>query len=212
MVGEQRIRRNPEIAAKPRFYGSVNIADSYYTRSLVSAAMASAEQLPNQARGQDDIEQSSWHGYLDAATRLYHTINNRLLKDHRLSLFDVLLLDALDKSVCGAVRMGDLAATLTLSPSRTSQQVRRLECQGLVRRIASSDDRRVVYAAITRDGRKRVQPALATYAKVVRVHYLDPLSRSQMTAVGDSSRRIRAALQEPGLPAKVNDIESNGDL
>lgn len=174
--------------------------------------VASAEQLPSQARGPDDIDQRSWHGFFDAATLMYHTINNRLLKDHRLSLFDVMLLDALDKSDCGTIRMGDLAATLTLSPSRTSQQVRRLECQGLVRRIASSDDRRVVYAAITRDGRRRIQPALATYAKVVRAHYLNPLSRSQMTAVGDSSRRIRAALQESGLPAKVNDIESNGHL
>lgn len=172
--------------------------------------MESAEHRPSQVPGLDETAQRSWDQYLDASTLLYETLNRTLFDAHRLSLYDVLLLDALDKSEGGSVRMGDLAETLTLSPSRLSQQIRRLESQGLVRRSPSDDDRRRVHAAITCDGRRRVRPALATYAQLVRTHYLDHLSRAQMTALGDSSRRIDTGLRESWPPAKLNRNESDG--
>jgi DNA-binding MarR family transcriptional regulator len=69
-----------------------------------------------------------------------------------------------------------------------------LETDGLVRRAPSLDDWRGVTADITREGRARVQPAVETYTRAIRTHYLSRLSRQQMIALGDNCRRISASL------------------
>jgi len=138
----------------------------------------------------DEAEQWSWERFLDAAMRLYLLLNRKLLNAHKLTLFDVLLLEKLAGS--GSARVGDLAQALMLTPSRVSQQIRRLESQGLVQRSASNSDRRGVVATITHDGLVRLRPALATYGRAVRTHYLGQLSRPQLAALGDCARRINS--------------------
>jgi DNA-binding MarR family transcriptional regulator len=162
---------------------------------------ARPEFPPSHPPALDDTEQRSWQHFLDAATRLYVLLNRKLMAAHKLTLFDVLLLEMLTASKSGSARMGDLAHALMLKPSRVSQQIRRLESQGLVQRSASNEDRRGVVASITHDGLARIKPALATYAQVVRTHYLDHLSRPQMAALGDGSRRISTALNPAGPSA-----------
>lgn len=144
----------------------------------------------------DDIESRSWHDYLDTAIQAYHALNRTLHSAHALWLLDVILLDFLMKSPDGAARMGDLAQAVVLMPGRVTQQVRRLEAQGLLRRTTNERDRRSVIAQITPAGRSRMQLALRTYGTWVRTHYLDPLSRRQLTAIGDSCRRISTGLRE----------------
>ncbi len=156
--------------------------------------------------GLDIAEQKSWQNFLDAALRLYGTLNRTLVDQHKLSLVDVRLLEILDNSESGAARMGDLAEQLMSLPSRVTRQIRRLETSGLVRRNASPDDGRGVLASITDRGRAVVGEAIATYAKGVREHYLGPLSRPQMAAMGENSRRISAALKTGGSSARVGRV------
>lgn len=156
--------------------------------------------------GLDIAEQKSWQNFLDAALRLYGTLNRTLVDQHKLSLVDVRLLEILDNSETGAARMGDLAEQLMSLPSRVTRQIRRLEASGLVRRNASPDDGRGVLASITDRGRAVVGEAIATYAKGVREHYLGPLSRPQMAAMGENSRRISAALKNGGSSARVGRV------
>lgn len=163
---------------------------------------ACPEFPPSHAPTLDDTEQRSWQHFLDAATRIYILLNRKLMDAHKLTLFDVLLLEMLAQSDSGSARMGDLAHALVLTPSRVSQQIRRLESRGLVRRTTSNRDRRGVVATITHDGLARFKPALVTYAQVVRTHFLDQLSRPQMAALGDSSRRINSGMNTLG--AAVN--------
>jgi DNA-binding MarR family transcriptional regulator len=153
-----------------------------------------ASEMP----GLDIAEQKSWQHFLDSTVRLYATLNRRLTEVHQLSLFDVRVLDMLDHARTGCARMGDLAEALASSPSRLTRQVRRLEAQGLLRREASPDDRRGVVAAITDDGRAVARQAMTTYAEGVRTHFLGPLSRSQVVAVGENCRRISTALRTSG--------------
>jgi DNA-binding MarR family transcriptional regulator len=157
--------------------------------ALIAGRTASA--MP----GLDVAEQKSWQHFLDCTLRLYATLNRRLIEVHQLSVFDVRVLDMLDHAPTGCARMGDLAEALALLPSRLTRQVRRLEAQGLVRREASPDDRRGVVAAITDDGRTIARGAMVTYAEGIRAHFLGPLSRSQVVAVGENCRRISAALK-----------------
>lgn len=159
---------------------------------------ACPEFPPSHPPALDDTEQRSWQHFLDAAMRLYILLNRKLMDVHKLTLFDVLLLEMLAKSGSGSARMGDLAHALMLTPSRVSQQIRRLESQGLVQRSTSNRDRRGVVATITHDGLARIRPALVTYAQAVRTHYLDQLSRPQMAALGDGSRRINSGMNLAG--------------
>lgn len=156
--------------------------------------------------GLDIAEQRSWQNFLDAALRIYGSLNRTLAEQHKLSLVDVRLLEILGNSESGSARMGDLAEQLMSLPSRVTRQIRRLETAGLVRRDASPDDGRGVLASITERGRKVVEEAMLTYAKGVREHFLGPLSRPQMAAMGESSRRISAALKVGGSSAKVGRV------
>ena len=161
-----------------------------------------ASEMP----GLDIAEQKSWQQFLDAALRLYGTLNRTLVDEHKLSLVDVRLLEILDNAETGAARMGDLAEQLMSLPSRVTRQIRRLEAAGLVRRNASPDDGRGVLASITDRGRAVVAEAIDTYAKGVRGHFLGPLSRPQMAAMGENSRRISAALKTRGSSARVGRV------
>lgn len=145
--------------------------------------------------GLDEIEQRCWQDFLESSTLLLGLINRRLLARHELTLFDFLVLDGLLRSAEGSARMGDLAHTMVLAPSRLTELMRRMESKGLVRRSRSRTDGRGVVASITREGRARMRPAARTYAQSVRALYLTQLSRPQMIALGDSCRRINVPLK-----------------
>ncbi|WP_018354692.1 MarR family winged helix-turn-helix transcriptional regulator [Mycolicibacterium hassiacum] len=156
--------------------------------------------------GLDIAEQRSWQNFLDAALRLYATLNRSLVDAHQLTLNDVRLLDILDKSVNGSSRMGDLADELMSLPSRVTRQIRRLELQGLVTRSASPDDGRGVLASITDQGRSAVRAAMVTYSEGVRSHFLSRLTRSQIAAMGENCRRISVGLRTSGPPARLGRV------
>jgi DNA-binding MarR family transcriptional regulator len=175
------------------------------SRPLPAAHSAGSEPHHIRLPGLDEFEQRCWQHFTDAAAFLYAAERRQLLDVHGLTLLDVMLLRLLANSRKGSARMGELAQALALIPSRVSQQIRRLEAHGLVRRSKSSDDRRVVIASITIEGQAKLKPVLRTYARGVRALYLSPLTRQQMTALGDSSRRIDSALRDAGAPPKLND-------
>ena len=153
-----------------------------------------ASEMP----GLDIAEQRSWDNFLEAALRVYGTLNKLLAERHGLTLPDVRLLDILRSSETGAARMGELAGQLQSLPSRVTRQIHRLERLGLVRREASPHDGRGVLAGITDVGRVAIDEAMFTYAEAVRQRFLLPLTRSQMAALGENCRRISSALQSDG--------------
>ncbi len=134
--------------------------------------------------------------------RIYATLNRGLTEAHDLTLVDVRLLDLLDKSPTGSVRMGDLAEALMSLPSRVTRQIRRLETAGLVTRTASPEDGRGVLATITEEGREVVEKAMVTYCQGVRTHFLSQLSRPQVAAMGENCRRISSALKGVAAPRR----------
>lgn len=156
--------------------------------------------------GLDIAEQRSWQNFLDSALRMHATLNRALVEAHHLTLNDVRLLDVLDKSPTGSARMGDLAEGLMSLPSRVTRQIRRLEIQGLVNRVASPDDGRGVLASITDDGRVQVRQAMVTYGQGVRDNFLGRLSRPQIAAMGENCRRISVGLKETASAAKVGRV------
>ena len=145
-----------------------------------------------------DEEWQHWGRFGEAAELLYREINAALVARHSLAVPDVHLLNLLNEDSRRRLRMGTLADALVLAPSRVTWQVQRLEVRGLGRRFRSLEDRRGIAVGITRQGQDRLRPALRTYAMLVRQFYLAPLEREQMTALGDSARRIGEALKNHG--------------
>ncbi|BBX19751.1 MarR family transcriptional regulator [Mycolicibacterium duvalii] len=156
--------------------------------------------------GLDIAEEKAWQNFLDAALRLYATMNRSLVDEHGLTLNDVRLLDLLAKSATGSARMGDLAEALLSLPSRVTRQIHRLEVQKLVVRGASPDDGRGVLASITPEGREALTTAMQTYGAGVRAHFLARLSRPQVVAMGENCRRISAGLTAGGQTAKLGRV------
>lgn len=156
--------------------------------------------------GLDIAEEKAWQNFLDAALRLYATMNRSLVDEHGLTLNDVRLLDLLAKSATGSARMGDLAEALMSLPSRVTRQIHRLEVQKLVARGASPDDGRGVLASITPEGREALATAMQTYGAGVRAHFLARLSRPQVVAMGENCRRISAGLTAGGQTAKLGRV------
>lgn len=153
--------------------------------------------------GLDIAQQQSWESFLDAALRIYGSLNKTLSEQFKLTLVDVRLLDILSRSQTGSARMGDLAEQLLSLPSRVTRQIKRLEEAGLVTREASPEDGRGVLASITDRGRQLVSEAIGTYADAVRDRFLAPLTRQQMTAMGENCRRITVALKANNHNGKV---------
>lgn len=153
--------------------------------------------------GLDIAEQRAWENFLDAALRIYGSLNRTLSEGHKLTLVDVRLLDILDRSENGSTRMGDLAEQLLSLPSRVTRQIRRLETAGLVQRVASPDDGRGVLASITEQGRDVVAAAMVTYSEAVRQRFLAPLTRPQISAMGENCRRLSVAVKAGGATGRI---------
>lgn len=75
--------------------------------------------------------------------------------------FEVLL--RLSRSPEGRLRMSELSRRLTITTGGATRMMERLERDGLVRRVPSTSDRRVVYAQVTEAGRAELDRAIGPH-------------------------------------------------
>lgn len=162
----------------------------------VNVKASSAGRSSGDIPGLDLAEQRTWEQFLEASLLLRATVSKDLDAAHQLPLLDLRLLLFLERSG-RPLRMGELADSLLVPPSRITRQVRRLENARLVERVPSTDDGRAVLAAITVGGREALSKAVVTYGQSLRWHFLSRLSRPQLAAIGESCRRITGGLREP---------------
>lgn len=155
--------------------------------SNLAVEEASLHGPPTCLPGLDENEQRCWRLFLDSSMRMLAT--------HGLTLLDVELLDLLAHSDRGAMRMSALADVLMLGPGRVGKRIRSLEKRVLVSRRSTRYDRRGLLVSITATDRAELELAMRTYAQEVRRHYLDRMSRQQMTDLADIHRRISIPLE-----------------
>jgi DNA-binding MarR family transcriptional regulator len=92
----------------------------------------------------------------------------------------------------GSLPMGKLGERLMVHPAAVTNAVGRLEQRGLARRQMSPDDRRVVLAAITDEGRALAEEATAALNRAA--FGLPGLSRQQAADITAMLRAVRAAV------------------
>ena len=99
--------------------------------------------------------------------------------------------------------MGDLAEIEGLNPTMTSRLVGKLEEAGLVRRVPSDGDRRVVVVEITAEG-TRTQNRLRRRRTSSLSHWLDDLPADERAALLNAVPALEslAAAMRSGVPAR----------
>jgi DNA-binding MarR family transcriptional regulator len=110
--------------------------------------------------------------------------------------------------------MSRLARDLTMTAGGLTKLADRLARDGLIDRRNSSDDRRVVYAALTAEGEQLATRALTLYRASLREHVMGLLQEEQlielaatMQTLGDAHRDVHVeeevlTARDPALPER----------
>jgi DNA-binding MarR family transcriptional regulator len=109
-------------------------------------------------------------------------------RDMPLGWFDVLA--QLEGAPEGRMRMHDLAESVLLSKSGLTRLVDRMARAGLIERAQCESDRRVVYASITPEGRKRFAASAPIAVRGVEEHFTAPLNATEKKALVSALRKI----------------------
>jgi DNA-binding MarR family transcriptional regulator len=166
---------------------------SGYDRSVASS-QTSAPAAEQDARQLDELELAAWRGMLFTYRNTTAAIDERLEREHGLSLssYEVLLL--LSKAEDNAMRMGALADELLLSRSGLTRLVDRLVARGFVERHTCPVDRRGTFARLTDAGREKFEDARPTNLAGIREQFLSRLDADDL----EDLARVWARLEEPG--------------
>ncbi|HEY3872760.1 MAG TPA: MarR family transcriptional regulator [Actinocrinis sp.] len=119
----------------------------------------------------DDAVEIRAQGWRTLAA-LYGMIDGELEKalqaEHRISVVEYTVLDALSRQYGWHMRMAQLARAAALSGSATTRLVTRLEDRGLLMRVLCKDDRRGIYSELTEEGRALLEAARPTHDGILQ--------------------------------------------
>ncbi|HSH76790.1 MAG TPA: MarR family transcriptional regulator [Longimicrobiales bacterium] len=118
-----------------------------------------------------------------ALARCYSTYSKALastVQEHGLTLPQFGALEALYH--LGPLALGELAEKLLVTGGNVTYVIDRLENQGLVRRFRREDDRRIVLARLTEEGRALVARVFPRHAEHIEhlCRHLDPSDQEEL--------------------------------
>lgn len=122
------------------------------------------------------------------------------LRDHGMTETEFEVLLRLRRSPGQRLRMSDLAAQTALSTSGITRVVDRLERDGLVCRETCVSDRRGFWAALTDQGRARIDGALDGHTALIEQYFTGRLSANELDALTATLRKVRDVVR-PGAVA-----------
>jgi DNA-binding MarR family transcriptional regulator len=128
---------------------------------------------------------------MESTTALRSQLDRRLAQDAGMPLQWFELLLRLARSPGNHLRMSDLAAQTSLTPSGLTRAIDRLEAAGLVERTPCPSDRRGSYAALTPDGLARITAAVGPHLVHVEDHLTGNLSQAEQAQLAALLRKVR---------------------
>jgi len=142
-------------------------------------------------------------GILDDVRRMFYVLAEQSRKaehDTGLTGSQLWVVKLLDEE--SPMKVTDLARRMYLHPATMVGLLDRLEIKGLVQRIRSDKDRRVVHVSITDQGRElvRISPEVA---KGLLVQGLEPLTDKKVKAISDGLELIVNLLGVQEVPPKL---------
>ncbi len=124
----------------------------------------------------------------------------RPIDDSGLTPSEFEALIRLHRTPGGRLRMADLATQTRLSASGLTRLVDRLESDGLVERQSCPSDRRGSYAAISPEGRRRIEAVLPAHLALIDRHLTDVLTCEESAQLEAILRKVRHVVR-PGATA-----------
>lgn len=148
------------------------------------------------ARWLNPAERQAWLALYAVATMLPGTLDAKLNKRAKITLFDYHVLAMLSEAEDRTLPMSELAGRSNASLSRLSHVVTKLETRGWVQRSQSTRDLRVTTASITEEGLGNLQSLAVEHVEHVRqlvFHGLDEQDIADLERVG---KKILARLDD----------------
>lgn len=138
-------------------------------------------------------EMRAWRNFIESVSILTAAIESDLAP-FGLTNGDYEVLVRLSEAENERLRMCDLATVLLLSPSGLTRRLDGLVTAGLVERVASPSDRRVMFAALTPAGQAKLAEAAPDHVASVRKRFFKSLNRDQVESLGEIFETIKANL------------------
>ncbi|MFP5362011.1 MAG: MarR family winged helix-turn-helix transcriptional regulator [Thermoleophilia bacterium] len=135
-------------------------------------------------------ELRAWRGMQRAQAALAKALDAQLEAAHGLQLSSYEVLMYLADAEHERMRMCDLASSILLSRSGLTRLVDRLQREGLLERVACSDDARGAFAKLTPAGRDKLRAARATHLAGVRAMFLELFGPEELDRLGDAWDRV----------------------
>jgi DNA-binding MarR family transcriptional regulator len=143
----------------------------------------------------DDEEMAAWRGFVDASSGVTSALEAELVAHHGITTGDYGVLARLSEAKDSGMRMCDLASALHLSPSGLTRRLDGLVRRNMVSRQSSEEDRRVMLAVLTAEGRAFLEQIAPLHVDGVRRHFISQLSRTQLRNLSSAFRSIERGFQ-----------------
>ena len=130
------------------------------------------------------VDQKAWRSYLTGSQLLSTQLDKELREKHGIGLPEYEILVRLSEHENRTMRMALLATDTTMSRSRLTHSVARMEKRGLLERSAIPEDGSGVNCVMTEAGWQLLQSAAPDHVSGVRSHLVDLLDPEEMEILG----------------------------
>ena len=142
-------------------------------------------------------ELESWLSLSRLMIRLQWALDSQLQHDADLSMIEYMTMAMLSEAPESTLRMSVLADETSVSLSRLSHLVKRLESRGYVRREPDPADGRFTNAILLPDGLRKMQETAPGHVACVRRLVVDNLSAERLRRLGQDAEQILCRIDSP---------------
>lgn len=146
----------------------------------------------------DETRMAAWRALLQAHSALVSVLGSELEAETGMPLNQYDVLVQLSGAPEGRMRMQDLADSVLLSKSGVTRLIDRMVEAGLVGREACSSDRRVTYAVLTREGRRRLDEASVVHMRGVEEHFARHVGQEEAAVIAAALMNIARNVSSDG--------------
>lgn len=143
-------------------------------------------------------EQKAWRSYLTGSQLLTVQLDKEIRDNHGIGLPEYEILVRLSEHENRTMRMALLAMDTTMSRSRLTHSVTRMEKKGLLERFSIPEDGRGVNCQMTEAGWELLVTTAPTHVGGVRDHLVDLLEPEEMATLGRVFGKVTAHMLEIG--------------
>lgn len=127
----------------------------------------------------------------ETAAGLRRVVGTPLERDYALPVQSLEVLIRLVRTPGGQLRMSDLAAQTSLTPSGLTRAIDRLVEAHLVDRLSCAEDRRGAFAALTAEGAERMCVAMSSHSRQLDDLFGRVLDGEERVQLAKLLRRVR---------------------